>query len=328
MIQRTLSTLSNLQERARELSGSRFKRDQNIKRIEEEWSTDLLKEPLKVVIVFWATEVTEKNQLGKETVSNYQRYLLDLQSRGILPQKNAHGRPFILDEFRVNSPFILKALLENAELTQQEKRFRLNALVSFVNFLNEITFGKISKIKVPEELALKEKRRSPAPKALTLTEWHSFWTALEKISLRDCLIAKIMSFTARPLVKVLELETSDLNFEKNVQVTFSEAGGRSSTIQLDSKMKADLEEYLESVKGVRSKKNHLLFITSRGNPIYRTHLTQVFARASLDADLGFFVSAKMIQWSHVYDMFKRMNCSKVLITEKLKLTNIPKYLEA
>lgn len=221
----------------------------------------------------------------------------------------------------------LDALFTHPDLSQQEKRFRLNALISLVNFLEKVTFGKIQKLPIPADFDLKRTIRSPAPKVLTLGEWQSFWTALEKISLRDCLIAKIMCFTARPLLKVLELKVADLNFEKNVQVTFTEIDGRNSTIQLDSKMKEDLEKYLESIKGIYSKDSSPLFITFRGNSIYRTHLTQVFKRASLEADLGFVVSAKMIQWSHVYDLLRRMNLSKSLITEKLKLTNIPKQLE-
>ncbi|MDN3506504.1 MAG: hypothetical protein P0S96_04675 [Simkaniaceae bacterium] len=324
----TQSTSSNFQEQAKELPGLLFERDQEMHHIKNKWNEMFLEYPLKSIIDFWVSQMIEKKQLSKDTISNYRRYLKDLEQREILPEISAHGSPFTLEEFKLNCPFILQTLLKYPELSQQEKRFRLNALVSFTNFLNQITFGEIQKITVPEEFGLKQTIRSPAPKALTLSEWQSFWSALEKISLRDCLIAKTMSFTARPLLKVLELKASNLNFEKNVQVTFTEADGRNCTIQLDSKMKEDLEKYLASIKDIHSKDHHPLFITSRGNPIYRTHLTQVFKRASLEADLGFFVSAKMIQWSHVYDMLRRMNFSKSLITEKLKLTNIPKYLEA
>ncbi len=317
----------NLKLQIEELSGLFFKRDSEINRIRHEWNEALLARPLELIIDFWIEQVTEKKKLSKETAHNYQRYLKDLRAKGILPKNVEDGSPFTLEVFKSNSQTVFKALLNYPDLTQQEKRFRLNALTSFVNFLNEITTGVIRKLSIPKELELKKTVRSTAPRVLTLTEWHQFWTALEKISFRDCLIAKIMHFTARPLLRVLELKTTNLKYEANVQVTFNKTDGRDCVIQLDSKMKDDLEKYLESTKSARLGNDQTLFITSQGKPIYRTHLTQVFKRASLEADLGFFVSAKMIQWSHVYDMLNRMNFSKALITEKLKLKNLSKHLE-
>ena len=324
----TQTTSSDANTQAKELSARLFQRDCDLSRIKGEWYEELLDSSLASVIAFWRDQVLEKKQLSKETISNYVRYLHDLEAKGILLTKNHEGKLLILDEFRVNIPFIVQTLLKYPQLSPQEKRFRLNAIISFVNFLNEITFGKIQKLIVPQEFELKQTIRSPAPIALTSNEWQYFWAALEKISLRDCLIAKIMCYTARPLLKVLELKVTDLNFENNAKVTFTESDGSKSTVGLDSKMRTDLKKYLEGTKDLHQSEADLLFITSKGNPIYRTHLTQVFKRASLEADLGFFVSAKMIQWSQVYDIVKTGILSRIQILEKFQLNNFPKQLEA
>ena len=324
----TQTTSSDANTQAKELSARLFQRDRDLSRIKGEWYEEFLDSSLESVIALWRDQVLEKKQLSKETIANYIRYIYDLQAKEILPTKNHEEELFTLDEFRTNARFIVQALLNYQQLSPQEKRFRLNALISFINFLNEVTFGRIEKLVVPQEFELKQTIRSPAPIALTSNEWRCFWTALKKISLRDCLIAKIMCYTARPLLKVLELKVADLNFENNAKVTFTESDGSKSTVGLDSNMRTDLKKYLENTKDLHQSEDDLLFITSKGNPIYRTHLTQVFKRASLEADLGFFVSSKMIQWSEVYDKVKTGILSKMQILEIFQLNNLPQKLEA
>jgi len=145
----------NHQEQVREISEFFRKTENEIRGIKKEYSEILLESPLKQVIDFWIEQVTEKNHLSKETAANYQNYLKDLHSKGILLEKTKEGFPFTLQLFTDNSQSILEALLNYSDLSQQQKRLRLSALISFVNFLNQLTDGFIQKLSIPEEFKLR-----------------------------------------------------------------------------------------------------------------------------------------------------------------------------
>ena len=88
-----------------------------------------------------------------------------------------------------------------------------------------------------------------------------------------------------------------------------------------------MKNYLEQSKPFRKNGTSLLFVTNQGNSIYRTHFTQTFKKAALKADLGFNVTAKMIQWSHASDMLHRMQLTSEQVKKDLNIKHLPKNLE-
>lgn len=85
---------SNCKQQAKELSELLFKRDNDTDLIRKRWNEQLLECSLETVIVFWGDQMIEKKQLSGETLSNYLRYLKDLQTKNILPDITLHDSPY------------------------------------------------------------------------------------------------------------------------------------------------------------------------------------------------------------------------------------------
>jgi len=320
-------------ERAKELQWLIFHRDEQIDKLVTKTNGELKKASLEDFITFWEQAMKDSREIRKETLSNYRNALNDLFEKGILPEMEAAGGIYTMDCFIFERDRLSQAIQDSLHWTENEKRLRINALVCLSKFLSVVSCDVFSPLELPKKYILKDVRGTSSPSVLTLKEWGYFREELQKISLRDFLIATLMYFTARPLSRVLDLEKGHIDLEK--RLVFFPKGSSSASdsrlglerVRFDSEIERYLRQYIEESSSYRGDACDAFFITSRGKSVYRTHLNQVFERASSAAKLDFKVTAKMIQWSYVADRLSRCKFPKWKLLKMLDLEKIPKNLE-
>ena len=310
---------------AKVLQGQLFKRDEKIGELIHQFNEMLKESSLENAVSFWKAELNETKEIRKETLSNYASALQNLFDNGILPKKDSKGKPYSLDCFNWEKEKFLNTVTENSTWTEYEKRIRVNALISFSKFLEKISYGHLQSLNLPRQYVLKDEKEEITPSTLTDKEWKRFIEELEKNSLRDSLIAKVMFFTARPLSQILDLKVNQIDFMSR-QVHFN-SDRKPESIRLDSKLIELLQKYINESTALRIDSSVTLFITNQGKPVFRTHLAQVFERARKTAKLEFKVTAKMIQWSYVADRLNDPKLPKWKLLEKLRIKKLPKNFE-
>lgn len=291
----------------------------------------LLQSDISQALHYWLQEARNNFQ-DRGTISNYFAYIKDLLARGFFSDSQT-GKYLSVSEL---NDFFYMELIERISgcksFNINDRRYRIKALLSFTKFLNEKTEGRIKTFTAPPVLMStstvpKLDDNSVKPQILTKEE---FELLREKImrpkqnnsGLRDCLIIEIMYHTARPLLDILALKRTDVDID-NQQIIFSKQD--SISIIKAPKLYNGLDVYLQILNN-RETDTEMLFSTREGNPIFRTHFYQVLKQASLEADLGFTVTFKMIQWSYVADRIQKDKTSQKIMKE-LKLKRVPKKLE-
>ena len=293
-------------------------------RAREKMEYYLLQSAIEDSIGFWIMEVTRSRSLSPETTRNYQNYLRDLIDRQILPLKDKNDQIFTTEQLAGLYSEICKRLDDSKELSVNEKKYRLNALMAFTQFLEDVTAKKIPKIVGPLSFGLGSTDKQQTPLILNHRETNSLINELRDASIRDYIVVRLVMCTGRNLNKVLGLKTSDLDFT-NFEVLFQEKKGDVVRCKPGAKIMETLKNYIAETQPERV--DDTIFITRAGKPVYRTHFQHILDQASEKAGLGFKVTMTMIQWSEVAkSLIDHQNEEKVL--DEFKLQSLPKFLEA
>jgi site-specific recombinase XerD len=310
-----------------------WSRQQDFIQAKEKLVSDLLVSAIEDAIGFWMMEASRSRSLTPETLRNYQNYIQDLVDRQILPLKDKNDQIYqieqIADLYPVEQiadlyPEICKRLEASKDLSINEKKYRLNAVMAFTQFLEDVTNKKISKIVAPLSFGLGSTDKKPAPLILNNQEINILINEIKDVSLRDYLIVRLVMSTGRNLNKILALKMSDLDLANSV-VLFQHKKGESIRFNPGGKIMATLKDYITATQTERIDDN--AFITRAGKPVYRTHFQHILDQASEKAGLGFKVTMTMIQWSEVAkSLIDHQSEEKVL--EEFKLQSLPKFLEA
>jgi len=296
-----------------------WKKKDDIRKAKSDFAQALKEAALKDAVDFWIKELRDNRIYNPETIENYRRYLHDLFLRGILPLKNQLGKPFRIDELHFNRNLILNILVEEKSLTDNEKRYRLNALISFSKFLETETLGFFRKFECPTSLVLSATNRLSSPKTLTSSEYNSLRNEIYKISIRDGLVVDLVYCTARPLTKILSMTLEQVDYE-NKKVLFIDATGSYIDVKINDKLSKDLKQYIH--ESTRYRKNiKKLFVTNNGKSVFRTRFSQLFQKASEKANIGFIATSKMIQRSYIAEHIK-MELSKQEIMKIFSLKQL------
>ncbi len=283
----------------------------------------LFESTIEDAIGFWVIEVTNCQSFSPETIRNYQNYLLDLINRNILILKDANEQIYQTGQIAELYPEICKKLDACNDLSINEKKYRLNALIAFTQFLEDITNKKIQKIVAPLSFGLGSTDRKPAPLILNSRERHIIINEIKDISTRDYLVINLVMSTGRNLNKILKLKMSDLDLANSV-VIFNEKEGNPIRINPGFTIIETLKHYLDTTQLER--KDETVFITRAGKPVFRTHFQHILDQASEKAMLGFKVTLTMIQWSEVAEsLIDHQSVEKVL--DEFKLQSLPEFLE-
>ncbi len=293
-------------------------------RAKEKLVSSLLISAIEDAIGFWIMEATRSRILTPETIRNYQNYLLDLIDRQILPLKDKNNQIYHTEQIADLYPEICTRLEASKDLSINEKKYRLNAVMAFTQFLKDITTKKILKIVAPLSFGLGSTDRQSAPPILNNREINILINEIRDVSIRDYLVVSLVLHTGRNLNKILALKMSDLDLANSV-VLFHDKNEEPIRFNPGSKIMAVLKDYIGETQIERKDDN--VFITRAGKPVYRTHFQHILDQASEKARLGFKVTMTMIQWSEVAkSLIDHQNEEKVL--DEFKLQSLPKFLEA
>lgn len=301
-----------------------WSRQQDFIQAKEKLVSDLLVSAIEDAIGFWMMETSRSRSLTPETLRNYQNYIQDLVDRQILPLKDKNDQIYQIEQIADLYPEICKRLEASKDLSINEKKYRLNALVAFTQFLEDVTNKKISRIVAPLSFGLGATDKKPAPLILNHREINALINEIRDVSVRDYLIISLVMHTGRNLNKILALKMSDLDLANSV-VLFKDKNEKSIRFNPGGKIMATLKDYITATQAERIDDN--VFITRAGKPVYRTHFQHILDQASEKAELGFKVTMTMIQWSEVAkSLIDHQSKEKVL--DEFQLQSLPKFLEA
>ncbi|ADI38042.1 tyrosine-type recombinase/integrase [Waddlia chondrophila] len=263
-----------------------------------------------------------KKSSASATIQNYRNYLKDLVRRHILHVSNEKGRPYSIIELPEQYPTICKDLDLDESLNINEKRYRLNALIAFTKFLEEITESKVVPLIPPISFGFNLTNEQEPPLVLNDQNLRQLLHEIKECSLRDYLIVRLVSYFARSLHQILKLKTNNINFTSSL-IQFSD--GEDTNLPLSKDLVEDLKKYIEATKDQR--KDLTLFITRAGKPVYRTHFQHILDQASEKIQLGFRATITMLQWSEVAKSLTHHQRNIKEVLDEFKIRNIPKFLE-
>lgn len=306
---------------ALELMALDTERNLEIRRFNRNFNEKLEQFGIRSAIDWWKRDLESEAGRNLDIISSRHTHLVELFKLEIIDPS------WSVEQFNHQHSAMLHGLRESQFLSEEEKELKLDALVAFTSFLRKKSNESFPLLQTPAELNFQMTVRRAAPKTLDISEWIKFRTALEKLSLRDSLVAKLMSYTARGLSEILELTLDSLDFSNNLRIRLKNERNEDVWLQLDSSVAEQLQQYIDESQEYRDRSNPIVFITKKGKPVFRTHFKKVFNKASEEAQLGFRVTNTMIQWSQVVDWLRSVGASKQQIMKKLHLKNIPRNLE-
>jgi len=246
---------------------------QDFKKAKSEFISNLSNTPIKLAINEWL-----KN-LSPGTRRNYSYYINGLMKKGLIPDATVGIFNEIPHEINIDD---IKRVKEWSEGTRQ---CRASCYISFTAYLHRISYGWFRRA-VPSNLAANRTffqiRDKCATEALSLHEWHKFIEALEKINLRDSLIAKCLLQGAKRISEVLDAREDCIDFDKGI-IRFKQGKARGAVrwmfISFPNTFLNALKDYLYLTHNQRTNSG-LIFITNQGKKVFRTRLNFSFKKAS------------------------------------------------
>jgi integrase/recombinase XerD len=198
----------------------------------------------------------------------------------------------------VNHEAIIDQIKLVAHWTECTKQARAAGYISFTGFLYRRTKGII-----PRALASREGHGKTFYKvydkvktsAMSQAQWCVFLEELEKISPRECLIAKVMLQGGKRVREVLSLQTDQIRWDRR-KIVFTQSkmqGMKKSTVITYPKTVMEmLREYIGDRKG-------RVFITRTGKSVQLNRLTETFTNAGRRAGIPFKVTPHVLRTSTV-----------------------------
>ena len=231
--------------------------------------------------------------LSERTRSNYRSGVRKLEEFGLFdPLMTLQSFALINHETIIDQ---IKLVSDWSECTKQA---RAACYISFTGFLYRRTKGII-----PRALANREGHGKTffrvydkvKTAAMSQSQWCVFLEELEKISPRECLIAKIMLQGGKRVREVLALETKQIRWDRRkIEFTQSKMKGmkKITVITYPKTVMEKLREYV----GERTGK---VFVTRTGKEVRLNRLTETFAKAGRRAGIPFKVTPHVLRTSTV-----------------------------
>lgn len=231
--------------------------------------------------------------LSLRTRINYQSGLRKLAELGFLS-------PLIsLQAFALsNHESIIDEIKLVTTWTECSRQSRAACYISFTRFLHRRTQGMIGRAIPSREGHSKTFFRvydKVKTRAMSQAEWVLFLEALDQISPREGLIAKLILQGGKRVSEVLTLQVEQIDWERR-KIIFEQSktkGLKKATIITYPQSVMDkLKAYLKDRSG-------LAFITRSGKPIMMTRLAQTFEKAGEAAGISFKVTPHVLRASAV-----------------------------
>ncbi len=130
---------------------------------------------------------------------------------------------------------------------------------------------------------------------MSQAQWSAFLEELEKISFRECLIAKVMLQGGKRVRDVLDLEIDQIRWDRR-KIYFMQSKMKGvkkiTVITYPKTVMEKLREYVGERKG-------RVFVTRTGKPIQLNRVSEAFAKAGRRAGVPFKVTPHVLRTSTV-----------------------------
>lgn len=183
------------------------------------------------------------------------------------------------------------------EWSESTKQARAAAMLSFFRFLSRRTDGLIKRLQPSNEGNSKtffKVRDTVTTQAMTQSQWSKWLIELEKMNLRDALIAKVALQGGKRIGEVLSLQVDQIDFDK-LEITFQQSKSktfRQTIITYPENLMKQLKDYIGYRAG-------FVFITSRGNCVLRKQVAYTFARSGERSGVPFLVTPHVLRASAI-----------------------------
>ncbi|MCE5315975.1 MAG: site-specific integrase [Parachlamydia sp.] len=231
--------------------------------------------------------------LGGRTRINYISGMRRLTNAGLID-------PMItLQAFSlVNHDAIVDKIKHLPEVQETTRQARAALYISFTRYLSR-RFPDVFKKAMPSREGTSKTffrvHEKVVTEAMNQAQWTAFFSSLESINSRDCLIAKITLQGGKRIREVLHLTVEQINWEKR-EITFTQSktkGVRKETvITYPESIMRDLYDYIGDRLGY-------VFISHKGNPVVLNQVANTFARAGKKAGIPFKVTPHVLRASAV-----------------------------
>jgi integrase len=203
------------------------------------------------------------------------------------------------DFVRRNHNSIVDAIKRVTGWSECTRQARAACYISFTRYMSRETEGMIPRVIPCKDEGSKtfyKVRDEVDTEAMSQAQWLGFFTALESINSRDCLIAKVILQGAKRVDEVLSLTYDQINWKEN-QITFIQS-------KTKQKLKTTIITYPLSIMQVlalylKDRKSGLVFITSTGKKLPRLQLANTFAKAGIKAGIPFTVHPHVLRASAI-----------------------------
>lgn len=231
--------------------------------------------------------------LNPRTRINYQSGLRRLAEKGLLS-------PLLsLQAFAlVNHEAIIDQIKLVDKWTECSRQSRAACYISFTRFLHRRSQGTIPRAISNREGHSKTFFRvydKVTTQAMSQAQWVVFLEALEQISPRECLIAKLILQGGKRANEVLSLQTRQIDWDRR-KILFEQSktkGTKKSTVITYP------QSIMDRLKLFIGERTGFAFITRSGKPIMMTRLAQTFDKAGKAAGVPFKVTPHVLRASTV-----------------------------
>ena len=231
--------------------------------------------------------------LNPNTRLNYQSGLRKLAELGLFsPLMSLQAFALVNHEAIIDQ---IKLITQWSECSRQS---RAACYISFTRFLHRRSQGMISRAMPSREghgktfFKVYDKVKTTA---MTHSQWILFLEALEQISPRECLIAKLILQGGKRVNEVLSLHTQQIDWERR-KIVFDQSktkGMKKSTVITYP------QSILDKLKTYIGGRSGIVFITRSGKPVMVTRLAQTFAKAGKTVGIPFKVTPHVLRTSTV-----------------------------
>ena len=261
---------------------------EDAKRSQSDW----IWQQLEKISVQEAAEVW-LSTLSERTMNNYRSGVRRLVELGLFDPL------MTLQAFTlVNHEAIVDQIKLVAHWTECTRQARAACYISFTGFLYRRSKGII-----PRALANREGHGKTFFKvydkvktvAMSQAQWCVFLEELEKISFRECLIAKVMLQGGKRVREVLDLETGQIRWDRRkIEFTQSKMQGMKKVTVITYP-----KTVMEKLRGYIGDRKGKVFVTRTGKTVQLNRLTETFAKAGRRAGIPFKVTPHVLRTSTV-----------------------------
>lgn len=241
---------------------------------------------LDAIIDEWLDTLSERTKI------NYKSGIKRLAEQGLI------NRFISLQAFTLVNHDAVVDKIKQLPIKETTRQARAALYISLTRYLSRRFKGMFTKAMPSREGTGKtfyKVHDKIVTEAMNQNQWTAFFKALEEINPRDCLIGKVALQGGKRIREVLNLRTSQINWDKK-EITFRQSKTKGAIKETVITFSASIMGELRDMVGDRE---GFVFLSCKGNPVILNQVANTFARAGKKAGIPFKVTPHVLRASAV-----------------------------